>query len=627
VTSILGELKRRNVFRVAAAYAVAGWLLTEVASVVFPIFGAPDWVLRILVAMLIIGFPIALVFSWVYELTPEGIRREREVDHRESITPHTGRKLERVTVVMIVAAIGVVLADRFFWASEPDVADSAGQAVVETPVAGEETGGGNATNSTRARADSPRVISAELGPTDDRQSVAVLPFVNMSEDADNEYFSDGISEELLNVLVKIDDLRVPSRTSSFAFKGQNVGIPEIARQLGVEHVLEGSVRKAGEQIRVTAQLIDVATDTHLWSETYTRTLDDIFAIQDEIAMAIAAELRVALGAGEEIAGSGTRDAEAYNHYLKGRFFWHQRTPSSFDAAEEELRRAVEIDPGYADAWAALADIYVLMPEYVWGTMHEAIPKARAAVERALAINAESARALTTRAYLRFMYDYNHVGAEADFRDAIAIDPGYATAYQWYGEFLAMRRRPDEALTMAQKAADLDPLAPVKPLIIGNIHSNQGRFDAAEAAYAESLRLSPDWGNSLSNLTVMRIRAGRYEAALESLARFDRSLDPDQEVTGHVRAVIEAKQGKRSVDDAVKVVVTTPFGWCSVADKAMYLALLGDEKATLDMLETCIEAGDPYATYINHQPAFDELRDAPRFQALLARMNLSTESES
>ena len=304
--SIFQELKRRNVFRIGIAYVVLSWVMLQVTDVVVPILSLPDWVARLVLFLLVIGFPFALFFAWVYELTPEGIKREKDVDRSQSITGKTGRKLDRFIIGVLVIAVAVLLLERFTGEVSDDDATQAPQQIASEPI------------------DSDSVASLQDAPGNDK-SVAVLPFVNMSDDEQNEYFSDGISEELLNVLV---GLRVPSRTSSFTFKDSTLKVSDIGRELGVDNVLEGSVRKAGNRIRVTAQLIDVDTDTHLWSETYTRELDDIFAVQDEIAHAIVSALKVTLSGREEQAldQRPTDNIEAYNQYLYGRHWWNQRIP-------------------------------------------------------------------------------------------------------------------------------------------------------------------------------------------------------------------------------------------------------------------------------------------------------------
>jgi TolB-like protein len=294
--SFYHELKRRNVFRVGAAYIVAAWLLIQVAETIFPLFGFGDAPARITVILLAIGFPLFLLFSWVFELTPEGLKKEKDIDRTVSVTRKTGKQLDRVIILLLALGLGYFAFDKF-------VLDPARDAVLV-----EET-------AQQTRSD---VLVESYGD----KSIAVLPFVNMSDDARNEYFSDGISEELLNLLAQIPELRVISRSSSFSFKGKDIAIPEVAKQLNVAHVLEGSVRKAGNRVRITAQLIDGRSDTHLWSDTYDRELDDIFAVQDEIAAAISVALKIKLKlvAGEMMQPEAikTANTDAYVAYLQGR---------------------------------------------------------------------------------------------------------------------------------------------------------------------------------------------------------------------------------------------------------------------------------------------------------------------
>jgi TolB-like protein len=311
--SLFVELKRRNVIRVAAAYLVASWLLIEATSVLIDIYEAPGWVPKLMVGLLALGFPITLFFSWAFEITPEGVKREAEVDRAGSISHETGRKLDLITIGMLVLVIALVGVERFVLAPP-----STTQAVATTS-----------------------------------GSIAVLPFVNMSGDAENEYFSDGISEEILNVLAGIPELQVAARTSSFQFKGQDQDIPLIAQQLGVATVLEGSVRKQGERVRITAQLIAADSGFHLWSETYDRDLTDIFAIQDEIAAAIARALEVHLDV-QSATGYGTEDLAAYDRYLRGMHLWRLRTEASLLEAIDSFQSAIDADPEFARAYVGMA---------------------------------------------------------------------------------------------------------------------------------------------------------------------------------------------------------------------------------------------------------------------------------
>ena len=340
--SIFRELKRRNVIKVAIAYAVVAWLLIEVTATVFPILKLPDWSVTLVTAFMLIGFPVALIFAWAFEITPEGIKREKDVDRNQSITHITGRKFDYIIIAALILALGFFTFDKFVLdpSRDAELVQVTTDAVIEQVT--------------------------EFGkPGTADKSIAVLPFVNMSSDPEQEYFSDGISEELLNVLVHVDDLRVASRTSSFAFKGENKNLAEIADILKVSYLLEGSVRKAGNRVRITAQLIEAASDQHLWSEIYDRDLTDIFAVQEEIANAIVAALRGSLElevASEISVLAATTNMSAYDSYLKGRELFIARTDLEKSVALFE--QAVALDPRFARAWEGLAAIYVIMPGWV-----------------------------------------------------------------------------------------------------------------------------------------------------------------------------------------------------------------------------------------------------------------------
>ncbi|MGA9575290.1 MAG: tetratricopeptide repeat protein [Lysobacterales bacterium] len=459
-----------------------------------------------------------------------------------------------------------------------------------------------------------------LTPASHEKSVAVLPFVNMSDDAENEYFSDGISEELLNVLVGVKGLRVPSRTSSFTFKNSDKKLADIGRELQVDHILEGSVRKSGDRIRVTAQLIEVNTDTHLWSETYTRQLDDIFAVQDEIAQAIVNALKVTLTVNDQavMQTRSTSNVEAYNKYLLGRHLWNQRAPASLRASVEPLREAIALDPRYGRAWEALADAYVLIPEYYSGSIQEYIPLAHEAIASALGIDPQSARALTTSAYIKFMYDYDLQGAGTEFKRAIDIEPDYATAHQWYGELLAAEGKLDAALDQLRLARMADPLAHIMPHDMGWFLMWTDRRDEAYQYFRESIELNPNFQNAYRNLAQLQMRQGHFSEARENIRKSFSimKLDPGPDLS-----VVDALENPALRQNAVALVLAdtqTPDG---TFGKARMLMFLGKPELALDNLEKGFAQGDPYAVHMKRMDLYDPLRDEPRFQALLAKMNL------
>jgi len=347
--NFFAELKRRNVYKVAIAYAVVAWLLMQIASQIFPFFEIPNWAVRLVVLLLVIGFPVALILAWAFELTPEGIKRAEDVDLTKSTARRTSHKLLWITAVVAIVAAALFVAGRLnLFHSKPSTA---------TGVASEK-------------------------------SIAVLPFENLSEDKANAYFADGIQEEILTRLAKIADLKVISRTSTLQYQSKPGNLSDIAKQLGVANILEGSVQKAADQVRINVQLIKAATDTHLWADTYDRKLTDIFTVESQVAKAVADTLQAKLSGTEQsaIAARPSENSEAHDLYLKGRYFFGKRTADDLKRAIDYFNQALAKDPNYALAYAGLADSYVLLPEYSRESSAELFPKARAAAGKALAID-------------------------------------------------------------------------------------------------------------------------------------------------------------------------------------------------------------------------------------------------
>ena len=412
------ELKRRHVFRVGLAYVLAAWLVLQVADVVLPILGAPGWVAQILLASLGVGFLIAVVLAWFYELTPEGVKREDSSDERPH-DPHAGRRLDYAIIGLLVVAVVY-----FAWDNvEPGFRE--------------------------ARAE--------------RQSIAILPFRDLSPAGDQAWFGEGIAEELLNALVRLGDLEVASRTASFALAGPyasgEVDIPSAAARLGVAHILAGSIRTDGRRVRVTARLIDAAVDRPVWSESFDGRMDDIFRIQDEIAAGVVEALEVRLGGVviAEAATELTRDAEAYRMYLQGRQLWRQRQAASLRQAVELFQRAVERDPQFYRAWSNMAAAYLSIPDYdSTAVFEEYVALARSAVDRALAIRPDSSEALTIKAELA-IYQCRMVDAAHLFEGAITANASDPTAHHWYSFNLARYGHVERALQEIRAAKAVDPL--------------------------------------------------------------------------------------------------------------------------------------------------------------------------
>jgi TolB-like protein len=466
----IAELRRRNVIRMAGLYLVGAWLLVQIAETLLPIFKTPDWVLQALVVLLALGLVPALVVSWLFELTPDGLKREGEVAAEQSIAPRTARRMDQLTLAGVLLLLAVIAADRY-WPRDPAVATAPGAAITS-----EGSPGAEAPRNTAP--------ATEVNPG----SIAVLPFVNMSADKDNEYFSDGISEELLNVLVKVDGLSVASRTSSFAYKGRDQSASSIGAELNVAHVLEGSVRKSGNRVRITAQLIDTGSDRHLWSETYDRELTDIFAIQDEIAKAIVVALDETLGARipetATLVQADTTNLDAYQLYLKARELFLARR--QLDESVRLFEQVVTLDPDFARGWEGLAaaSAVIIDWEAVYPGLDNPALMARSeeAADRALALDPALSMPWAARALIvSYRIPHEHArsielldraiaaderngsahlwrGIEwlglgfvdrglADFEGCLAIDPAYANCLRWKAVALLFKGQVDAALAL------------------------------------------------------------------------------------------------------------------------------------------------------------------------------------
>jgi TolB-like protein len=427
--SLFAELKRRNVFRVGIAYLITAWLIAQVLELVLESFGSPDWVMKTVLVVLAAGLPLVLIFSWIFELTPEGLKRDSEVDRNRSIAPQAGRKLDRAIIVVLVLALAY-----FVWESR-----FAGEATQKVPAAPATTANSTDPSQVKPATRNIQDVRAEAAG----QSVAVLPFLNMSPDPEQEYFSDGITEEIINALVKIPGLSVPARTSVFAYKGRLQDVRDIGRELNVAHVLEGSIRSQGKQVRITAQLINVDTGYHLWSETFDRQLENIFAVQEEIAGAIANVLVGELGVAVAAVPNQTRNMEAYDLYLQGRAALRNRDESAIDL----FKAVTEKDPDFAPGWAALAIAH--------NSIDDDDRAAVEAAERALSMDPDNVDALNAMgAALRG--ETRWVEAEAYFNRALAIDPSSAELLEDYAEFLNFVGRSEEALVVTTHALAIEP---------------------------------------------------------------------------------------------------------------------------------------------------------------------------
>ena len=497
--SLFSELKRRNVFRVATAYIIVGWLLTEVLATLMPMFGVPEWVGKAVVILVVVTFVPVLIFAWAFEMTPAGIKREKDVDRDASITSETGRKLDYITIVAVIAGVAFLA-----WS----------KSAVEPPSE-----------------------SFEVTETSGAPSVAVLPFVNMSGNVDNEYFSDGLTETLLHMLAQVPEIKVAARTSSFAFKGQQQDIRKIALALGVAHVLEGSVQRSGDKIRVTAQLIRADDGFHVWSSIYDRTLNDIFVIQDEIARDVGESLTTSL-LGEKpvtIEGIGTHDVVAYDLYLQALALRANGSYGALRKAEELLKEALLLDVGFFDAKRALAQLYIQQQNT--GLIDQAAAFANAVelleqvlverpddtVAKALLISFEATQAENAGAYMAM------VDAIAPLQALASQVPNDVDVKRPLFHALSNVGRLDDALVVLEQSLLIDPMNAALHYLAGSINIRMKNYGAARMAFMRSLELSPNQPNVYGQLSEISSEEGDGVGAVRSLLE-SMKLDPrDHEI--------------------------------------------------------------------------------------------------
>lgn len=487
---IFQELKRRNVFRVGAAYIVVAWLIIQVAETIFPLFGFDETPARIVVIVLAVGFIPALILAWVFELTPEGLKKDEDVDRSLAIGLSNARRLDRVIMVVLALALGYFAFDKFVL-SESREAGIAEQARQEGRT------------------------EALVGSYGDK-SIAVLAFDDMSEKGDQEYLSDGIAEELLNLLAKVPDLRVISRSSAFSFKGMNIEIPEIAKRLNVAHILEGSVRKSGDRLRITAQLIDARSDTHLWSETYDRVLDDVFAVQDDIAVTVARRLESTL-LGEAPKRTPV-DPTAYEILLESRYQSRFATPEGFLRSNELADMALEIVPDYVDAWVIKAKNYSNMAEAGVLPRDESYELAREAAAKALQLGPDQAGAHSVTAWVALYYLNDKVLAARHFERANQLDPSDPGLLSNAAAFLLQLRRFDKAIAVFEYVVERNPLNAISHFNLGQSYFAARRFDDAAEAFRSMLEISPEARGAHLWLSKALLLGGDAEAACEAANR-------------------------------------------------------------------------------------------------------------
>ena len=593
--NFFAELKRRNVYKVAVAYAVVAWLLIQAASIILPTFEAPGWTMKVLLAGLLVGFPIAVVLAWAFEITPEGIVRDEGILPNEPGRPRTGKKLTALIAVIALLAAGLFVFQKC-------------------------RGGG-----------SPSKTAANSIPAEQNdKSIAVLPFVNMSSDKENGYFVDGLTEEILNRLAQITALKVPGRTSSFAFKEKNTDLRQIGGALGVAHVREGSVRKAGEHLRITAQLVRTSDGYHLWSQTYDRKLDDVFAIQEEIARAIADALSVQLKVGQEPRGEHpTQDMAAYDNYLEARALITQRTNENLRRAITLLEAAVQRDPEFAKAWASLAQARALGLYYLVAPIKQSLEGGEFAARKALAIDDTLGAAHTALAdVLRDRYDWP--AAEKEYRRALELSPGDGETHNQYAQMLQRVGHLDAAFEHANRACELDPLAWVPPSIAALAQLSRGDLaqariwlDRDEKARGKidgfAIRIELIYALSRHDAAEARraLALARASAAPELSAPADMKL-----IEAMDAALASTENGPKPPPDLGRVLVEARLLGQPhlVSDFSTVAAFLNQPNVALDALWSDMHSDGLDPSWI-WTPPLGSLRKEPRFRELLQAVKL------
>jgi TolB-like protein/Tfp pilus assembly protein PilF len=590
MNSFFRELKQRKVYRVALGYAVVAWLAVQISATVMPAYHAPEWILPIFITAVALGFPVALVLAWAFEVKGGVIEKAPES------TGLLGAANRRR--VWLLAAVGLVisaLAVGGYWIWHP---------WRKVPTASE--------------------APTATMPAIREKSIAVLPFENFSEDKANAYFADGIQEEILTRLAKIADLKVISRTSTQRYESKPGNLSEIAKQLGVANILEGSVQKAGDTVRVSVNLIQAASDSHLWADTYDRKLTDIFAVESEIAKTIAETLQAKLTGTEKqiIAEKPTNDATAHELYLKGRVLWARRSGDNIPKAIVFFEQAIERDPNYALAYAGLADSYILLPAYTSTARRDALPKAKRAAIKALQLDDNLAEGHNALGLALALADLDFEGSIKEFQRAIALNPNYATAHHWYGNgpLIALGRF-DEAIAEGRRAIELDPLSPI-------INADQGanlivarRYDEAIAQLRKTIDIDPTFYYTYSWLGYGYQLRGDLKAAIDEYRKALKLYD-DLKVRVAL-ATAEAQAGSK--DAAVQMLAELDQLAAHREIRPLWRAVLyisvGNNEEALRCLGSMVDDLDGGELgFLKFDPFLDPLRGDPRFDALVQKVS-------
>jgi TolB-like protein/Tfp pilus assembly protein PilF len=601
----LAELKHRKVYRAAVVYAAVGWALLEVSDVVLPRLGLPDWTVNVVLAVVLLGFPLAIVFAWIFDLSPQGVVRTKPLSH----SGHTHRSsavsvVEFALICVLVATVGYLYLDRL----------SLQKGTVELESAVQEK---------------PEPSQPSVPNPAEYRAIAVLPFVDLSEAGDQSWFAEGIAEELLHALASVKQLRVMARTSSFAFKNSDKTITEIAEILGVQAVLEGSVRRSSDRVRITAQLVDASTGFHIWSGSYERNITDIFQLQDELAKSVVETLRIELGvaASVPLVAEQTRIPEAYDWFMRGRALFDWPNPQATLRSLSHFKKAAEIDPSYADAWGYISYNYMIL--MVYRPFAEFGPPAIAAYEKALALDPEQNDALTVKALMTQLLEHDWEAAGYIYQRAIASDNSSHAALRGYAIFyLQFIEKQSQAIEIFTNTTNLDPLhAGRKASLSGMLYfagDNEGAIREAQKA----LQLDPQHILAITYL-ILAYTDTNNMLALESLLAQIPSVLHEQ---AEIKAMVGWSYGARGETEKAQKIYRellesidslTPLATFHAASLAL---LLGEIEESIDLLEL-LEKRASYLTFWSklYPPNWGPIRENPRYQALLERIGLDDDS--
>jgi serine/threonine-protein kinase len=579
--NFFSELKRRNVYKVAVAYAVVGWLLIQVATQVFPFLEIPNWTIRLVILLTALGFPIALIIAWAFELTPEGIKRTEAADAARQRS--RGRVWIVVVVVAAMLSLGLFFLGRY----------TAGRAT-------------------------PQVIEATT-PQKQEKSIAVLPLVNTSGDPSNEYFSDGLSEELIAVLAKIPELKVIGRSSSFLFKGKSDDSKAIGERLGVAHLIEGSVRKQGDRVRIVAELISAFDGRSLWSETYDRELKDIFAVQNEIATAVADQMKVKLlGQSERSEGAGSNEnLAAHNAVLQADFYFQQQTADSVRKSISLLQEAVRLDPKYALAYAKLSQAWrQYANSFFVDDAGKAYEEARQAADKAVSLAPESPEVRMTVGLLAMNPGLDFPGGEKEFRRVLQSSPNNAAAKNALTLSLLAQGRLTEAEAACRETLSLDPLLTTLWYNLGRIMAGTGRYKEAEEAFRKGLELQPGASRFHSLLATLDILQNRPAQAMP-----DAQLENEGFWRDYGIALVQQAQGDRWAADAALRDFIARYSKGGAFQVAVLYAIRKEPDQMFEWLDNGYATRDSGMVQLAITPFFIPYRDDPRFIALCQKLNV------